>query len=150
MNEKKLKHLEFIQNIISRMNTNSFIIKGWSVTLVSALFALAADKSNLNFVLVAYVPVLMFWALDGFFLSQERQYRKLYELVTEIKDDEQINFGLNASEFNIGKQTWLNSAFSGSLNLFHGGLLSVVVLATLGLAIRAALGIIITLIHNGN
>lgn len=53
MNEKKLKHLEFIQNIVTRMNANSFVIKGWSVTLVSALFALAADKANLTFVLMA-------------------------------------------------------------------------------------------------
>ena len=35
MNENKLKHLEFIQNIITRMNSNSFVIKGWSITLVT-------------------------------------------------------------------------------------------------------------------
>jgi hypothetical protein len=75
MNEKKLKHLEFIQNIITRMNANSFAIKGWSVTLVSALFALAADKADMKFILVALLPVAVFWILDGFFLSQEKQYR---------------------------------------------------------------------------
>lgn len=141
MNENKLKHLEFIQNIITRMNANSFLIKGWSVTLVSALFALAADKANLNFVLVAYVPVLMFWVLDGFFLSQERQYRKLYEKVAGIKNDEPIDFNLNALEFNAGKQTWLCATFSRTLNVFHGGLLSVVLLVTFGLFIRLALGL---------
>ena len=88
MNDKKLKHLEFIQNVITRMNTNSFVIKGWSVTLVSALFALAADKANLTFVLIAYLPVIVFWALDGFFLSQEKQYRELYNEVAAKKKGE--------------------------------------------------------------
>jgi hypothetical protein len=139
MNEKRLKHLEFIQNVITRMNTNSFLIKGWSVTLVSALFALAADKANLNFVLVAYVPIFMFWALDGYFLSQERQYRELYKKVAAFSDTDPIDFNLNASGFNVGKQTWSRSTFSTTLNLFHGALLSVAVLVTFGLFVRFAL-----------
>ena len=59
--EKKLKHLEFIQNVISRMNSNSFMIKGWCVTLVSALFALAAKDSEIRFAVIAYFIIPMFW-----------------------------------------------------------------------------------------
>ena len=136
--DNKLKHLEFIQNIITRMNANSFLIKGWSVTLVSALFALAADKANLNFVLIAYIPVLIFWALDGFFLSQEKQYRKLYDEVAAKKEDE-IDFNLNASKFRSQVGGWFRSAFTKTLFPFHGGLLSVVVLVTVGLCVRFAL-----------
>ncbi len=40
--EAKLKHLEMIQGVVNRMASNSFQLKGWSVVLVSALFALAA------------------------------------------------------------------------------------------------------------
>ena len=39
MNNKH-KHLELIQGVINRLSTNSFLLKGWSVVLVSALFAL--------------------------------------------------------------------------------------------------------------
>ncbi len=46
--ERKIKHLEFIQIVISRMNSNSFLIKGWTITLMSALFALAAKDTNFN------------------------------------------------------------------------------------------------------
>jgi hypothetical protein len=133
--ENKLKHLEFIQNIITRMNANSFVIKGWSVTLVSALFALAADKSNLNFVLVAYVPVLMFWVLDGYFLSQERQYRGLYKNIA-AKNENDIDFNLKATDYNKDENTWCRSTFSTTLNIFHGALLSVVLLVTFGLFVR--------------
>jgi len=35
--EAKLKHLEMIQDVIKRMASNSFLLKGWSLTLVVAL-----------------------------------------------------------------------------------------------------------------
>lgn len=139
MNEKKLKHLEFIQNIITRMNANSFVIKGWSVTLVSALFALAADKANLWFVVIAFLPVLIFWGLDGFFLSTEKQYRKLYEAVAKI-DEGQIDFNLNATGYKAQAGGWLRNAFTKTLWPFHVALLSVVGLVTFGLIIRIMLG----------
>jgi hypothetical protein len=138
MNEKKLKHLEFIQNIITRMNANSFIIKGWSVTLVSALFALAADKANLKFIFIAYIPIIIFWGLDGFFLSQEKQYRELYNKVA-AKKEEDIDFNLNASKFQEYVGGWLRNAFTKTLIPFHGALLSAVVLVTFGLFVRIIL-----------
>jgi hypothetical protein len=112
------------------MNTNSFLLKGWSVTLVSALFALAADKANSKFVFIAYIPIAIFWTLDGFFLSQEKQYRKLYSKVAAKKNSE-IDFNLDASEFDSGDRCWLSSIFTKTLIPFHGGLLIVVVLVTL-------------------
>ena len=33
------------------------------------------------FVLLAYFPALTLWALDGYFLRQERPYRALYDQV---------------------------------------------------------------------
>ena len=71
------KHLELIQGVINRMAGNSFHLKGWSVVLVSALFALAASDANINFVYLAFLPAIAFWVLDGYFLWQERMYRKL-------------------------------------------------------------------------
>jgi hypothetical protein len=119
MNEEKLKHLEFIQNVITRMNSNSFLIKGWSITLVSALFALAAKDANLNYVFISYVVIPVFWVLDGFFLSMERQYRDLYKQIT-LRTNEQIDFDMNASRFNVGKNVWSRCVFSKTLNIFYG------------------------------
>ena len=42
----KLKHLEFIQGIITRMANNSFMLKGWAVTLVAGIFALSSKDSD--------------------------------------------------------------------------------------------------------
>ena len=117
--DKKLKHLEFIQIVITRMNSNSFLIKGWSITLVSALFALAAKDANVNYVLVSYFVIPVFWVLDGFYISRERQYRDLYSRVAS-KDESAIDFSMDASGFNKGDRTWLAGIFSQTLIPFYG------------------------------
>lgn len=93
--ENKLKYLEFIQNVITRMNTNSFMIKGWTVTLVAALFALSAANTDKDFYLVAFLPVLVFWLLDGFFIATERRFRALYRKASKIQNDDAVDFDMN-------------------------------------------------------
>jgi hypothetical protein len=94
MNEAKFKSLDYLQATISRMAQNSFMIKGWSVTLVSALVALSASGSNKTYVLIAYFPCFVFWMLDGYFLSQERKFRDLYDLV-RAKSENDIDFSMS-------------------------------------------------------
>ena len=117
--ESKLKHLEMIQGVINRMAGNSFLLKGWSVTLASALFALAAKDSNSFFVYLAYFPCVTFWSLDGYFLHQERLYRKLYQAVS-MKQPSEIDFSMNATTFENEVDSWLSTCFSITLRLFHG------------------------------
>ena len=83
--EEKIKHLEFIQNIITRMNSNSFTIKGWMITIVSALLAIYASNSNEIFIFVAIFPVVVFGFLDAYYLTQELKFRKLYDAVVDDK-----------------------------------------------------------------
>ena len=75
MNEK---HLDFIQAIITRMNSNSFQLKGLAITIVSALLAIYASSSNLNYIFIAIFPTIVFWFLDTYYLQQERKFRGLY------------------------------------------------------------------------
>lgn len=104
MSEKKLKHLEFIHNTINRMSTNSFIVKGWTITLISALFVLAQKDSNTTYAILTYIAVPIFWYLNAFFLLQERRYRTLYDDV-RIKDENAIDFSMDAKSYNTGKNT---------------------------------------------
>jgi len=122
--EKKLKHLDFLQLIITRMNVNSFFLKGWAVTLVSALFAFAAKDTNIKYVLITYISTPLFWGLDAYYLSQERQYRSLYNIVKD-KNEEHIDFDLNAKPYNKDRNTWVSSLFSNTLFWFYGCLLTV-------------------------
>lgn len=126
MIEAKLKHLELIQGVINRMANNSFLLKGWSVFLISALFALSAKDANLAFIYLAYFPCVTFWSLDGYFLQQERMYRKLY-IDVSAKKPEDINFDLNASKYNNDVESWWATCFSITLKLFHGSIFGVIV-----------------------
>lgn len=116
-----------IQGIISRMASNSFLLKGWSVTLISALFALAANDANQFFLYLAYFPCVAFWSLDGYFVWQEKIYRKLYEEVS-AKDSGIIDFDMNATKFEEDVDSWFSVCFSTTLLLFHGVIFGVIVL----------------------
>ncbi len=125
--ESKLKHLEMIQGVINRMASNSFLLKGWSVTLISALFALAAKDTNQFFIYLAYFPCVAFWSLDGYFLWQERMYRKLYNEVA-AKSEDSIDFNLNAIKFKDDVDSWFSTCFSVTLRMFHGVIFGIIVL----------------------
>jgi hypothetical protein len=72
----RVKHLELIQAVITRMGQNSFTVRGWSVTLVSVVFALIAAKDAPPLAaLIALVPAVVFWGLDAYYLRQERLYQ---------------------------------------------------------------------------
>ena len=111
--DKKLKHLELAQGVINRMASNSFMLKGWAVTLVAGIFALAGKDTDKLYFLVAYVPVFVFWCLDAYYLLQERLYRSLYDKVRNTKEED-IDFSLKATvkEFDSTKNCYCNCFFS--------------------------------------
>jgi hypothetical protein len=85
--EMRLKHLEWIQNIITRQANNSFLLKGWSITLVAGLFALADKESERTFLWLAWLPVVAFGLLDIFYLHKENCFIALYDWVQKGKMD---------------------------------------------------------------
>jgi hypothetical protein len=125
--ENKQKHLEFIQSAVGRMASNLFLLKGWTITLIAALFALAAKDADRTYFLIAYLPALMFWALDGYFLSQERRFRALYDHVRNLPESA-IDFSMDTSSFSSEmRNTWLGAMFSRTLLVYYGALVGTMV-----------------------
>ncbi|MBB1074922.1 hypothetical protein HUU62_10935 [Rhodoferax sp. 4810] len=118
-NEEKIAHLGFIQGVIDRMGNNSFLIKGWVVTLVAAIVALSADKVNTNFTYLALFPLIFFWWLDAFFLHQEKLYRKLYERVADNTEPSNI-FSMNAHKYKDEVDCFSKVLISNTLRNFYG------------------------------
>lgn len=131
--ENTIAHLGFIQGIITRMGTNSFLLKGWSVTLVAAMFALAVRDADKRFMILAYFPVFVFWALDGFFLHQEKLFRRLYEEVAAGTINS-ATFTLDTSLVCANVPSKIAVTFSKSLRIFHGSIVLVVLFAMFVLA----------------
>ena len=129
--DAKLKHLEFIQGVVNRLASASFQMKGWSVVLVAALLVLGAQVGSVELGMVALVPVLVFWGLDGYFLSRERLFRRLYDAARK-RNEEDINFSMNVqglrSEGRFWTGDWCSAVRSRTLWPFY------VMLALLALA----------------
>jgi hypothetical protein len=111
---EQLKHLEFVQGVITRMNTNSFQMKGWMVAIVSALLAIYASTNNKTFALVAILPTLIFWFLDTYYLWQERKFRGVYNDVAGISDKPQAikPFAMPVNLYTGEKYSYWNVFFS--------------------------------------
>src|SRR5258708_33581525 len=124
--DKTIAHLGFIQAIISSMGANSFLLKGWSVTLVAAIFLLSAKDSDPRFVMLAYFPVVVFWVLDGFFLHQEKLFRKLYEEVAAGRVPSDL-FTLDTSAMRGKVPPMAAVLFSKTLLPFHGSIIAIIV-----------------------
>ena len=128
MKQEKIKHLEFIQNIINRMNSNSFHIKGWMITILSALLALYANTNNVSYVFVAIIPTTLFWYLDAFYLQQERKFRELYNDI--LPDDSTIPlFATPIDNYTTCRCCLWSTFFSKTIGWLYG---IIVVLLILG------------------
>ena len=135
-NDNKSKHLEMVQDVIKRMASNSFILKGWAVTLVAGIMALAEKDTDKMYFLVAYIPIIIFWLLDSYYLLQERLYRKLYKKVCSTAEND-IDFSLSATkkDFGGGRNTFF-ACFVSITELFFYFPLALVCAGVIYLTIR--------------
>jgi hypothetical protein len=124
--ENKRKHLEFIQGIISRMAGNLFFLRGWTITLIGALLALFSKNNSPDYIFYFLILVVfILWILDGYFLSQERSYRDLYNHVRKLKEED-IDFSMDISEYQkLKKNALIYSMFSYTLLVFYLPLIGV-------------------------
>ncbi|ANQ14011.1 hypothetical protein BA890_07655 [Vibrio natriegens NBRC 15636 = ATCC 14048 = DSM 759] len=112
------------------MGQNSFLLKGWCITLIAALFALSPSSSNKSFALISYMPLFLFWLMDAYYLSLERSYIQLYNLVAknEVKSDA---LTLDLEQVG-GGESLFNTAFSKTLLVFYGSVISIVLFLMFG------------------
>lgn len=102
--KNKIEHLKMIEEIIKRMASNSFYLKGWSVSLLSAILVFAKLEADICFIFVALLPTIAFWYLDSFYLQIERKYRILYKKVQDDYNNEKddvILFDMNTSKIKV-------------------------------------------------
>lgn len=121
MNEKDLvvKHLEMLQGVINRLGHDSFLVKGWSMTILAAgVIFIARSEIQSGYMMLAFlVPVIGFWILDGYFLWQERLFRKAYD---EVRKQDATDFSMATKEYESEpKSSWTASTVSKTLLIFY-------------------------------
>ena len=117
------------------MANNSFLLKGWIISLIAVILALTKDTliatqlSYFNAILV--LPVIVFWYLDAFFLHKERCYRKLYDWVIENRNKTtEFAYNLNYTRFVKDVDGILKIMFSKTLLPFYGFIVLVLITLT--------------------
>lgn len=118
--DQEIKHLEMIQSAVNRLAANSFQMKGWMLTIVSALLGFFANSGNTKFALVAILPVLVFWGLDAYYLQQERKFRGIYnDVVTPNKDRKVEVFEMPIKNYSDGKYSFWDVFTSQTMLLLY-------------------------------
>lgn len=121
LNESEVhKEIDLIQSCINRMAKNSFMIKGWMITLYAVILTLLSEKENgILACAVLIVITLSFWYLDAFYLRTEKTYRKVYDWILDerSKNNRELLYQLNPQKFkgkieeveSISKVMWSNT-----------------------------------------
>lgn len=124
MSEEKKLVLGFIQDIISRLSQKSFLVKGWSLSIIAVLgIMLDKDKFYESFALIICISIIVFWFLNAFYLHTERLYRILYAQKISLNDDDKSMLSLDLSKLkkdtSIKKKGIFNAFFSRTVWTFH-------------------------------
>lgn len=77
--EGQIKHLEMLQTVVARLGTDSFLVKGWAITVAGAFFGFAVSSGKWRLAAASVILTLIFWCLDTYFLRSERTFRILYD-----------------------------------------------------------------------
>ena len=99
--------IDLIQGCINRMAQNSFLIKGWLITLIAVILGLLPEKVDVNILgIISILITVCFWYLDGFFLKTEKLYRWKYNWIIKER--------INSNEFYYdldpyNKKMWLKN-----------------------------------------
>src|SRR3954452_7190487 len=97
------KYLDYLQAAISRMAGHGFTAKGWSITLATALLGIAVKDSGRYFAIVGLVPVILFWAIDAYFLVLEKRFRGLFPLAAQaVLAGNPVSFDMSPSAVSSG------------------------------------------------
>jgi hypothetical protein len=70
-----LIEIEIIQSKISSFDDLSFKIKGWAVTLWSAIIIWSYKNGGSDLLLIAVIVILSFWFLDAYYKTIQIQFR---------------------------------------------------------------------------
>ena len=126
--DQRIKHLEMIQAVIGRLGNDSFLVKGWAITVSGVFFGFAINSEDWKLAIASVLPTVMFWGLDAYFLRCERLFRALYERVrTNPTAVTPFYMSATSADFVQGVEgrlsSWWATLWRPTLSVFYGVLL---------------------------
>lgn len=127
MTDDERLYLQFLQNNIARMNTNSAQAKGWCIAIIAALLAIFADTKNFLFLLICIVPIVLFCILDTLYLQQEHKFVGMYNDFVKDKENKPKVYEMPMKSYANGMKGFFKALRSWSVGFVYGMLLFVIV-----------------------
>lgn len=114
-----MTELQFVQDCISRMASNSSTMKVLAVCLFAAT-AVAMIRAP-HLAVAAFPLLLVLWGMDAYYLRLEREYRKLYNWVVAARSrgEHDYEFDLNPTRFSAEVEPLSRVAASVSVLPFY-------------------------------
>ena len=87
------KYLELQHLTINRIANNSFLIKGWTITLTTVIVGIMSTRDDLSYkvAFLVLIPIVIFALLDAYYLSIERKMKKRFAEVVDSFNEGRLN-----------------------------------------------------------
>ena len=128
--ELRVKHLEMLQSLITRMAGYGASFKSYCITVATAVIGFAFTLHRPAIAALALLPVIAFGVADAQYLRVERRFRDVFNLVRKEGWDTLPSFDINLAS--TPEQSFLNAVTSWSIVWFYAPLAAGVLLAVLG------------------
>lgn len=125
--EDERLYLQFLQNNIARMNSNSAQAKGWCIAIVAALLAIFSETKNELFVWICLIPVVLFCILDTLYLQQEHKFVAMYNDYVDNKAGKPQVYKMPMNAYEKGLCGFMKALVSWSVIIPYGLLLTAIV-----------------------
>lgn len=115
----RVAYLNIVQGIVSRLANSSSVIKGASVTVLSALLAFAGGEHVTFHAWMFLLPGVIFMCYHAYFLQQERAFVKLYNVAAAQPLSKEVSFVIDAVTINAVKEAYWTVLARKSIWGFH-------------------------------
>ena len=129
--ELRVKNLEMLQTLISRMAGYGASFKSYCITLTTGVIGFGLTLKSPGVAVLALLPVLAFAIADAQYLRVERRFRSLFDIVRKQSWDSMPSFDISLES--APAQSFRGAITSWSIAWFYAPLATVVVLAVVGL-----------------
>src|SRR6202041_1498492 len=118
--ELRVKHLEMLQSLITRMAGYGASFKSYCITVVTAVIGFSFTLHRPGVAALALLPVLAFGVADAQYLRVERRFRDVFNLVRKEGWEQMPTFDINL--YSAPAQSYLSAVTSWSIVWFYAPL----------------------------
>ena len=123
--EMRMKHLEMIQNVITRMASNSSNCKNYCTSITAALLAFSAAIDNHHLLLFSLPLVGVMALMDSSYLKLEQGFRNHFEITRQKEITQAPNFEIKP----IFKRSLKDVFFTWSVFGFYSSIFLTLIIA---------------------